>query len=131
MNDSGYLEQNDLFDILELKGNSMVERIIRVVDEKNDGCISFYEFVNGLTSLTRNSNPIHKYRFVFKIYDLNGDDYISNEDLFKMIKLVVKKTLGDVFIQQLVDRTILEVDLERDSEISFEEFVTDVKNTKI
>lgn len=113
-----------------MKENSIVERIIKEFDEKNGGCISFYEFLNGLTSLTRNSDPIDKYRFVFKKYDLNGDDYISNGDLFKMIKLVVKNTLGDVFIQQLVDRTILEADLERDSEISFEEFVTSVKNTK-
>lgn len=131
MDRSGLLEPNELFDVPELKDNPIVQRIINVFDENNDGCISFYEFVNGLTSLASKSNPMDKYKFVFKVYDFNGDNYISSGDLFYMIKLMIKDSLGDIHIQQLVDRTMIAADLDLDGLISFEEFVVYVRSANI
>ena len=131
MDGSVFLEPNELFDVPELKDNPIVQRIVNVFDENNDGCISFYEFVNGLSSLASGSKPIEKYKFAFKIYDYNGDGYISNGDLYHMIKLMVKDSLGDIHIQQLVDRTMQAADLDKDGLLTFEEFVSYVKSTNI
>lgn len=49
---SGQLEPNEFFDVPELKENPIVQRIITVFDKNNDGKISFYEFVYGLSILT-------------------------------------------------------------------------------
>jgi serine/threonine-protein phosphatase 2B regulatory subunit len=49
---SGNLEPNEFFDVPELKDNPIVQRIVNVFDKNNDGKISFYEFVLGLSSLT-------------------------------------------------------------------------------
>lgn len=128
---SGFLEPNELFDVPELKDNPIVQRIVNVFDENNDGCISFYEFVNGLTSLASKSEPIEKFKFVFKIYDFNGDGVISNGDLFNMIKLMVKNSLGDIHVQQLVDRTMQAADKDKDGVLSLEEFIIYVNNSNI
>ena len=49
---SGQIEPHEFFDVPELKENPIVQRIITVFDKNNDGKISFYEFVNGLSVLT-------------------------------------------------------------------------------
>lgn len=51
---SGMIEPNEFFDVPELRDNPIVQRVISVFDKNNDGMISFYEFVMGLSSLTNN-----------------------------------------------------------------------------
>ena len=45
----------------------------------------------------------------FKIYDVDNDGYISNADLFHVLKAMVGNNLNEVQLQQPVDRTILQV----------------------
>ena len=49
---SGQIEPNEFFNVKELKENPIVQRVIKVFDKNNDGQISFYEFVSGLSILT-------------------------------------------------------------------------------
>lgn len=53
---SGLIEPNEFFDVPELKDNPIVQRIISVFDKNNDGKLSFYEFVSGLSLLTHVGN---------------------------------------------------------------------------
>ena len=59
----------------------------------------------------------------FQVYDMDGDDYISNGELFQVLKMMVGDNLDDTQLQQIVDKTILEADKDKDGKISFEEFV--------
>lgn len=52
LNHNGLIEPEELLDVPELKDNPIVQRIITVFDKNNDGKISFYEFVYGLSTLT-------------------------------------------------------------------------------
>lgn len=58
----------------------------------------------------------------FKVYDIDGDGFISNGELFTVLKMMVGNNLSDVQLQQIVDKTILEADDDGDGKISFEEF---------
>lgn len=60
---SGLIEPNEFFDVPELKDNPIVQRIINVFDKNNDGKLSFYEFVSGLSMLTDASNNKHKFPY--------------------------------------------------------------------
>jgi hypothetical protein len=100
----------------------LVKRVIAVLDKNKDGNISFLEFVQGLNSLSAGASQLEKLRFAFNIYDINGDDFISNGELFTVLKMMVGSNLNDVQLQQLVDRTIIKADLDFDGKISFEEF---------
>ena len=101
-----------------------------MLDKNKDGNISFLEFVQGLNSLSAGASQEEKLRFAFAIYDINGDGYISNGELFMVLKMMVGNNLNDVQLQQLVDRTIIKADTDFDGKISFEEFCT-VSTTKI
>ena len=72
-----------------------------------------------------------KYKTAFQIYDLNGDGYISNGDLFNSLRMLVGDNLTEIQVQQLSDRTIIAADKDCDGKISYEEFVDFVKDLKI
>lgn len=58
----------------------------------------------------------------FKIYDMDKDGYISNGELFQVLKMMVGNNLRDTQLQQIVDKTIIHADTDGDGKISFEEF---------
>jgi len=58
----------------------------------------------------------------FKIYDIDRDGYISNGELFQVLKMMVGNNLKDGQLQQIVDKTIIYSDKDGDGRISYEEF---------
>lgn len=53
---------------------------------------------------------------------MDKDGYISNGELFQMLKMMVGNNLKDTQLQQIVDKTIINADKDGDGRISFEEF---------
>ena len=79
-----------------------------------------------------------KLEFAFKIYDIDEDGYITNGELFTVLKMMVGNNLTDLQLQQLVDRTIIKADLvilglwkDYDGKISYPEFKNMVKDLDI
>jgi len=70
-------------------------------------------------------------RTAFQIYDTNNDGFISNGDLFNILKMLVGDNLTDIQIQQLVDRSIILADKDLDGKLSYEEFSEFCKDLKI
>ncbi len=128
---SGSIEQQEFFDVPELRDNPIVQRVISVFDKNNDNKISFYEFIVGLSTLASSSNTEEKIKFAFEIYDTNNDGYISNGDLFNTLRLLTGDNLTDIQIQQVVDRTILAADKDMDGKLSFDEFAEFVQDVKV
>lgn len=48
--------------------------------------------------------------FFSRIYDIDNDGYISNGELFQVLKMMVGSNLKDAQLQQIVDKTILIAD---------------------
>ncbi|NXR23893.1 EFCB1 protein, partial [Cinclus mexicanus] len=63
----------------------VLDRVFSIFDRDNDGCITVVEWVEGLGVLLRGTLE-EKMKFCFAIYDLNGDGYISREEMFQMLK---------------------------------------------
>ena len=131
-NETGELEYEDILKIPELGKNPIIKRVLKIFDLNEDGKISFFEFINGLSIFMDSfSDKIQKLEFVFKIYDYDEDGYISNGDLFKTIKLLIGNNLTNNHLQQMVDRTIILVDKDLDGKISFDEFIDFVEDFQI
>lgn len=105
--------------------------MIAIFDEDGGGDVDFQEFVSGLSAFSSKGNKEQKLRFAFKVYDIDRDGYISNGELFIVLKMMVGSNLKDQQLQQIVDKTIMEADLDRDGKISFEEFTKMVENTDV
>jgi serine/threonine-protein phosphatase 2B regulatory subunit len=83
----------------------------------------------------------------FNVYDVDRDGFISNGELFLVLKMMVGNNLKvrvdlpylgpqifilsiqDQQLQQIVDKTIMEADQDGDGKLSFEEFAQTVANT--
>jgi serine/threonine-protein phosphatase 2B regulatory subunit len=106
-------------------------RMIAIFDEDGGGDVDFQEFVSGLSAFSSKGNKEEKLRFAFKVYDIDRDGFISNGELFIVLKMMVGNNLKDNQLQQIVDKTIMEADKDGDGRISFEEFTTMVENTDV
>ena len=60
---------------------------------------------------------------------MDRDGFISNGELFLVLKMMVGNNLKDGQLQQIVDKTIMEADKDGDGKLSFDEFVMMVSNT--
>ncbi len=72
-----------------------------------------------------------KFQLAFQIYDIDWDGFISNGDLFNSLKLFVGDQLDEIQIQQLADRTMIQVDRDKDGKISYEDFVGSAREMDI
>jgi len=72
-----------------------------------------------------------KLRFAFRIYDIDNDGFVSNGELFQVLKMMVGNNLKETQLQQIVDKTILLYDKDNDGKISFDEFCRVVGSTDI
>ncbi|KIR26247.1 calcineurin subunit B [Cryptococcus deuterogattii 99/473] len=62
---------------------------------------------------------------------MDRDGYISNGELYLVLKQMVGNNLKDQQLQQIVDKTIMEADKDGDGKLSFEEFTQMVASTDI
>ncbi|MCJ1225354.1 Calcineurin subunit B [Toensbergia leucococca] len=128
---SGTIERDEFLSLPQVSSNPLATRMIAIFDEDGGGDVDFQEFVSGLSAFSSKGNKEEKLRFAFKVYDIDRDGYISNGELFIVLKMMVGSNLKDMQLQQIVDKTIMEADKDRDGKISFEEFTKMVENTDV
>ncbi|KAI3388688.1 hypothetical protein SNEBB_001401 [Seison nebaliae] len=119
---NGSLSATEFKSIPELDQNPLVQRVIDIFDTDKDGEVDFKEFIQGISLFSVKGEKLSKLRFAFQIYDVDNDGYISNGELFQVLKMMVGNNLKDTALQQIVDKTIMNADKDGDGKISFEEF---------
>lgn len=75
--------------------------MIAIFDEDGGGDVDFQEFVAGLSTFSSKGNKEEKLRFAFKVYDIDRDGFISNGELFIVLKMMVGSNLKDQQLQQV------------------------------
>ena len=105
--------------------------IVDFVGREESGEIDFSEFVMGLSHLTTKEDREEKLRFAFRIYDIDNNGFISDVELFQVLKTMVGGNLKDFQIQEIVDMTIRSADKNLDGKINFDEFCQIVEKTKV
>ncbi|KAJ3108274.1 Calcineurin subunit B [Phlyctochytrium planicorne] len=128
---SGTIDKDEFLSIPQIANNPLAARLLSVLDGDGTGDVDFKEFIAGLSAFSSKGNKEDKLRFAFKVYDMDRDGFISNGELFLVLKMMVGNNLRDNQLQQIVDKTIMEADTDMDGKISFEEFTKVVENTDI
>ncbi|XP_015118634.1 calcineurin subunit B type 2 isoform X1 [Diachasma alloeum] len=134
LDNSGALSIDEFMSLPELQQNPLVQRVIDIFDADGNGEVDFKEFIQGVSQFSvkvKKGDKESKLRFAFRIYDMDNDGFISNGELFQVLKMMVGNNLKDTQLQQIVDKTILFADKDEDGKISFEEFCSVVGNTDI
>ncbi|OLL27155.1 Calcineurin subunit B [Neolecta irregularis DAH-3] len=143
---SGSIDRDEFLSIPQIASNPLATRLISILDEDGGGDVDFKEFITALSAFSSKGNKDEKLRFAFKVYDMDRDGYISNGELFIVLKMMVGNNLKDQQLQQVhsllvqngsgwkltfILQTIMEADKDRDGKICFEEFKEMVQTTDI
>ncbi|POW19540.1 hypothetical protein PSHT_04571 [Puccinia striiformis] len=80
---SGSIDKDEFLQIPAIANNPLASRMIAIFDEE---------------------------LLAFKVYDMDRDGFISNGELFLVLKMMVGNNLKDQQLQQIVDKTIMEAD---------------------
>ncbi|CAO3593520.1 unnamed protein product [Absidia cylindrospora] len=125
------IDKDEFVSIPQIANNPLGSRLIAIFDEDGGGNVNFHEFIKGLSAFSARGNKREKLEFAFKVYDMDRDGFISNGELFLVLKMMVGNNLKDNQLQQIVDKTIMEADKDMDGKISFDEFLIMVENTDV
>ena len=98
---SGTIERDEFLALPQVSSNPLATRMIAIFDEDGGGDVDFQEFVSGLSAFSSKGNKEEKLRFAFKVYDIDRDGYISNGELFIVLKMMVGSNLKDQQLQQV------------------------------
>ncbi|KAL7670284.1 hypothetical protein ACOME3_005223 [Neoechinorhynchus agilis] len=119
---SGQISREEFMTIPELRSNRLLDRVISLFDEDRNGEVDFDEFINGVGTFTVKGECEMKLRFLFNVYDINRDGYISRDELYQVLRKVVGTQMNDRQLSDVVEMTILYWDKDMDGKISFKEF---------
>ncbi|CAD8060260.1 unnamed protein product [Paramecium sonneborni] len=126
-NNDGFLSKDELLKgYLQIQtdhklAEDEVERILQMIDINRSGQIDFSEFCMAAMNQEKLLS-VQRVEQAFKIFDQNGDGYISKKEL----EAIMGDLGDDVWNQILTD-----CDNNGDGQISYEEFVKMLKNKKL
>ncbi|KAI8874003.1 calcineurin subunit B [Ramicandelaber brevisporus] len=119
---SGSIDSDEFRSLPAIANNPLADRFIKIFDRDGGGDVDFDEFIAGLGIFSTHGREREKLRFAFNVYDIDQDGFISNGELFIVMKTMVGNNLGEVQLQQVVDKTMRDADMDGDGKISFEDF---------
>jgi calcineurin B family protein 1 len=131
---------------MSLNANKILEVYIIIIaifafmEEGDDDKVDFKDFVRVLAhfrpikkNIEKNklNTRMEKLHFAFRMYDLDGDDKISKEELLAVLTMMVGANISAEQLISIAERTILEADEDKDDLISFEEFAKVLERTDV
>ncbi|CAF1363242.1 unnamed protein product [Adineta steineri] len=84
----------ELSDVDSTRISDVVDAIAKVFDEDRSGSVDINEFVRGFI-LTTKGDLQSKIEYTFRIYDENGDNEISGEEIKKMANAILRMLGAD------------------------------------
>lgn len=106
--------------------SALLDHIFRVFDVNSDDFISFTEYLACLSTISSKSSRDVKHLFAFKLYDFDGDGFISTGDLTAVLASTLREN-GLVItreqIDEVVEATMKEADPAIPGKMSYEEYM--------
>ncbi|KII71620.1 Calcineurin B ous protein 1 [Thelohanellus kitauei] len=140
----GYLTREDFLRIPELAINPLCERIVDMffseAQNNRDEVpgVNFKTFATTLAVFKPMSrrNPIRntkesKIKFIFDIYDTSNHGYITRDDLYNILRMLVGESLQQESLGTVVDHVYNDADINHDGKISLSEFAKLMENSGI
>ncbi|XP_062870213.1 calaxin [Trichomycterus rosablanca] len=126
--------RTNLHNTFGLTDDLMLDRIFHAFNKDNDGYISIKQWVEGLAVFLRGTLD-EKIKYCFVVFDLNGDGYISREEMFHMLKdsLINLPPEEDPVegVKDLVEIALKKMDYDHDSRLSYSDFEKAVRDENL
>ncbi|XP_066158003.1 calaxin-like [Euwallacea fornicatus] len=118
---------HNTFDIVT--ENMLMDRIFCVWDKLNCGLITLESWFQGM-SIFLKSEMSKQCEYCFAVYDLNGDGFVTKDEMFQLLKNCLIKFPQeedpDESVKDLVDIVIRKMDKDKDGKVSLHDYQTTV-----
>ncbi|XP_030079360.1 Kv channel-interacting protein 1 isoform X4 [Drosophila hydei] len=108
--------------------------VFNTLDQDHSGIVSFEDFVQGLSILSRGSVE-EKLRWTFSLYDINGDGFITREEMTDIVTAIYElmgrlpdECPEEEKIKGKVEQIFQKMDINRDGVVTLEEFLEACRN---
>ncbi|XP_067002096.2 NADPH oxidase 5 [Anabrus simplex] len=95
------IRRDDFKKIVMSKNPFFTERVFQIFDKDNSGSISLPEFIDSMHQFAGQS-PDDKIRFLFKVYDIDGDGLIQHRELQHVMRACMEEN-GMKFSEDQID----------------------------
>ncbi|KAL7322333.1 hypothetical protein PS15p_211964 [Mucor circinelloides] len=102
---------------------SELKDMINEVDGNGNGSIEFDEFVAMLSRKRRGLESQEEIIETFRVFDRDGDGYISESELRNIMASLVGRTKDEKLTEDELNVMLREADADGDGQINYEEFV--------
>lgn len=123
----GYLNLKELADLMKQIGYPITDQevadIINEVDIDGNGHVDFREFIQLLARKMRDAENEDELLEAFKLFDRNGDSSIDFEDMFNIMSIIGKATIGKEITPEEAQEMIDQADLDGDGVLKLNEFL--------
>ncbi len=118
----GTITTDDLNMIPELSTNPLGPRIVQLFDEDNEGHINFRTFLARMSVFSSHATRAEKMAFLFRVWDADGDGYISDTDMTTTLQAMTGSKLPAKALAELVAHTLRIADVDGDGKLTQHEF---------
>jgi len=122
------IDFNEWKKALCIKNNLVCRRMFELVDTDHSGYIDFEEYKRFIW-LLKQRDIKKRLRFVFHVYDLDGDGYLTSTETKKILEASLSEqdlNLANEDLTRLVDTFVRALDRDRDRKINELDFVSSV-----
>ena len=130
--EDGYLSFKELADLLISLGVPVTKEelteITNEVDIEGNGTIDFKEFILLMARKMRDYDNEDEYIEAFKIFDKNGDDLISKEEMKEVMTILGQFVWGESPTDDDIALMIKEADTDGDEFLHYSDFIKKIKS---
>ena len=119
----------DIVKLSEFELNPLAEQLCKTFSSDGSGALSFEDLLDLYNVLSPKAPRELKTQAAFRIYDYDGDGFLNEDDLHKLLKalshgpgLEESETLSDEDIESLVHRVMAAGDVDRNNRLNYSEF---------
>ncbi|CAF0741727.1 unnamed protein product [Didymodactylos carnosus] len=101
---------------LSPKGDAerFAKHVYRAFDLDKSGQVDFKEFIIGLSITSSNSTPKQKLQWIFNVFDIDGNGYLTRKECCEVVESIVRFNSNDENTEELAKQRMMKIFNESD-----------------